>query len=220
MIGPVKVGWSSAISSSSSQYSWSRADMRVRTLVATTSDGGCWGCIHCCKTVTVTTEKDAEADRVEDGVADTTALTSLTWGEGQTLAPLIHENKTHQVILSRLSAHKSPFFGGFIVLNQSNVGLIKIDHLGKSDRLLFFFFCRFQQGYPPESSALAMRGRSRKSIQYTSHHLESINKKKERSKMSDRTKRNQEHKVLLKQNHYQKKEFWTVSYVNKSVSLH
>lgn len=77
MIGPVKVGWSSAISSSSSQYSWSRADMRVRTLVATQVTEAA-GAVFTVATVTVTTEKDAEADRVEDGVADTTALTSLT----------------------------------------------------------------------------------------------------------------------------------------------
>ncbi len=78
MIGPVKVGWSSAISSSSSQYSWSRADTCVRTLVAAQVTEAA-GAVFTDATVTVTTEKDAEADRVEDeGVADTTALTSLT----------------------------------------------------------------------------------------------------------------------------------------------
>lgn len=78
MIGPVKVGWSSAISSSSSQNSWSRADMRVRTLV-TAQVTGAAGTVFAVATVTVTTEKDAEADTVEDeGVADTTAFTSLT----------------------------------------------------------------------------------------------------------------------------------------------
>lgn len=74
MIGPVKVGWSSAISSSSSQFSWSRADIRVLTLVAAQVTEAA-GAVFTVATVTVTTEKDAGADRVEDEGSTITSLT-------------------------------------------------------------------------------------------------------------------------------------------------
>lgn len=52
--------------------------MRVRTLVAAQVTEAA-GAAFTVATVTVTTEKDAEADRVEgEGVADTKGLTSLT----------------------------------------------------------------------------------------------------------------------------------------------